>query len=124
MRIEFFMDKTGCLKKSIYFKLDQGEWSDFEKLSPEQLETVFSHLLKFDKARMALLHLSGFFPGNKRDILRQFILCNWTRLNNRMDISDRKLDFEYIDCPFKHSDACPYKGKGIVCIKLNPDEPL
>ena len=117
MKIEFFLDKTNCFKKFIWFKIDENDWSDFDKLSPEEIETIFSKLLKFDRSRSALLHLSKYFPGNKKKILEQFIRCNWTVLDNRWDISDKQLIFEYVPCPFKNNNNCPFKGKGIVCIK-------
>ena len=118
MRIEFYMDKSGYFPRVIYMKLDNGEWTRFNKLSPEEIELIFAHLLKFDKARIALLHLSKFMPGNKKTILEQFILCNWTNIDNKMDISDKKLQVEHIPCPFKSNGKCPYRGKGIVCIKI------
>lgn len=117
MKIEFFLDITKCFKKVIWFKLDDGDWSDFNILSPEEIESIFSKLLEFDRSRTALLHLSKFFPGNKKNILEQFIMCNWIVLDNRLDISDKQLNFEYVPCPFKHNGNCPFKGKGIVCIK-------
>lgn len=117
MNIEFYMDYSGTFQKLIYFKLDGNDWRKFDDLSEIEIEAIFSHLLKFKTARTGLLHLSRFIAKGKRETLRQYIYCNWTRIDNRMDVSDRKLQFEKVFCPFKHTGNCPFQGKGIVCVK-------
>ena len=44
-------------------------------------------------------------------------MCNWTKLNNTLDITDKRLNFEKVYCPHKSTGNCEYEGKGIVCIK-------
>lgn len=117
MQIEFYKDKTGCFQKGINLKWDDQEWRKFEDLTPEEIEHVWDTIAKFSKVKTALLHLSNFKPGNKKEILRQFINCNWTKLDNRWDIANRKLQFENVSCPFKSTGNCPFSGQGIVCIK-------
>lgn len=117
MKAEFYFDKTGTFQKKIYVKIGTRIWDDFDKLSEEEIEVMFNKIVQLNaKAHAALLHLSRFIKG-KREILRQFIFCNWTKLDQRWDINDCSLDFEDIDCPHKHSGNCPYNGQGIVCIK-------
>lgn len=117
MKAEFYFDKTGTFQKKIYVKFGEQIWTDFELLSEEEVETMFCLIKKLNaKAHSGLLHLSRFLKG-KKNILRQFIHCNWTVFDKKWDINDRSLDFEYIECPFKHNNNCPYQGKGIVCIK-------
>jgi len=124
MQIEFYLDKTGTFKKVIYFKLDHTMWRPFEDLTNDEVEMIFNHMIAFEKARKALMHLSRCMNGApKRKLLQQFILCNWTILDNRMDISNEQLSFERIDCHFKSSGNCPYNlgglnGAGTVCIKI------
>lgn len=123
MKIEFYMDKTGCFPKKIYFKMGTRVWTAFDELTNEEIEEIYLQIRKLDmRAYQGLIHLSRFITGGKREILRQFILCNWTVLNKEWDISDRQLRFEYVDCPFKHNNNCPYKGKGLVCIKHETKE--
>ncbi len=117
MQIEFYFDKSGTFQKHIYCKIDGVNWDHYEDLSPEQIELIFNHLLTFTKARIALLHLSKSMPGNKKEILQQFILCNWSSLDNKWDITDKQLNFEKVECPFKSNNKCPFQGYGIVCIK-------
>ena len=119
MKIEFMSDKTGTFKKGIYYKMFGGEWLLFEKATPEEIEVIFCRLVQDDKARRSLLHLSKYFPGDKSKILETFIACNWAKLDNKWDISEKKLQFEIIDCPFKSNNNCPYKGAGLVCVKLH-----
>ena len=119
MKIEFFLDKTGTLPRVIYLKWDDNDWTRFEDLTPIQIEMIFDKVAKFTKIRKAIMHLSKY-PGfsSKNDILKQIILCNWTKLDNKLDISDSKVIFENVSCPFKSNDKCPYQGKGIVCQKF------
>lgn len=120
MKIEFYLDKTGYFPKKVYVKIGLAVWRAYENLSNEEIEEIFLQIRKLNKQAYAgLLHLSQHITG-KREILHQFILCNWTVLNHEWDISDRQLRFENVDCPFKSNDNCPYKGKGIVCIKCDP----
>ena len=117
IQIEFYADKTGCFKKGINLKWNNTEWRKYNDLTPEEIEAVWDVVKSDPRAKTALLHLSRFYPGDKKEILRQFIMCNWTKLDNRLDIADNKLQYENINCPFKSTGNCPYKAKGIVCIK-------
>lgn len=117
MKIEFYLDKTGTLPKVIYLKWDHHEWQKLSDLSILQIEEIFDKIVTFNKVRNAFLQLKKHGLQNKRDILQQFILCNWTKLDRHYDITDYKVQFENISCPFKSSGNCPYKGKGIICIK-------
>lgn len=122
MKIEFYFDFTGCFLKKIYFKLGNQVWRDFEELTNEEIEAIYSEIKKLShKAFQGLLHLSHYIKTGKRDILRQFIFCNWTVLDKKWDINDRSLNFEYVECPHKHTGNCPYDGKGIICIKHERD---
>jgi hypothetical protein len=117
MNLEFYMDYTGTVQKVLYFKIDLGEWRRFDELTDLEVETIVDHIRRFPLVRTALLHLSRFIAKGKREILRQFIYCNWTALKEPFDISDKKLQFENVPCPFKHSANCPFAGHGIVCVK-------
>lgn len=117
IEIEFYADKTGCFKKGINLKWNNQEWRDFNDLTPEEIEVIWDAIIQNPKVKAALLLLSKSFPGNKKEILIVFINCNWTKLDNKLDISGRKMQFENIHCPHKHTGHCPYNGKGIVCIK-------
>jgi len=116
-RIEFYFNWTGDIQKKIYIKVDDRVFDDFAKLSPEQIEELFDRIKQNKKVKTALLHLSQFYPGNKREIIERFIYCNWTELDGKWDIDNDKMNFEKVPCPFKLNNKCPYKGKGIVCIK-------
>lgn len=117
MKVEFYFDNSGYFQKKIYVKIGTRIWEDYDNLSVEEIETMFDQTRKLSKrAHAALLHLSQFISG-KKEILRQFIFCNWTALDNRWDISDRNLCFENVQCPHKHTGNCPYNGKSIVCLK-------
>jgi hypothetical protein len=118
IEIEFYSDKTGCLQKGINLKWDNSEWLKFDDLDSIQIEIIFDRVAKDHKASKAFWHLAknpNF--NNKKEILQQFILCNWTKLDNRMDITAHKLQFENVSCPFKSNNKCQFGGKGIVCIK-------
>lgn len=118
MTIEFFLDKTGTVTKAIYLKWDNQDWQKLSDLTPIQIEMIFDKVAKDMWARKAFMHLAKFKQfNNKREILERFILCNWTKLDNHMDIANRKLQFENVSCPFKSGGNCPYNGKGIICIK-------
>ena len=118
MKIEFFLDKTGTLPRVIYLKWDDNDWQKYEDLSPIEIEMIFDTVKKFPAMRKAMAHLSKYPQySNKHDILKQIILCNWTKLDNKLDISDRKLQYENVSCPFKSNGKCPFNGKGIVCQK-------
>lgn len=119
MKIEFYFDQSGYFQKKIYFKLgDQPGWEDFEKLTPEEIETIYCSMVKLSaKSHSALLRLSRYIRTGKKDILKQFIYCNWTVMDKHWDISDHGLNFEAVECPHKHSGNCPYEGKGIICLK-------
>jgi hypothetical protein len=117
MKVEFFLDLSGCFTPVIYFKLDSLDWEKFETLTPEKIELIWCILMKHQKARTSLLKLSEFIPGNKKLMLEQFIKCNWSRLDCKLDISGDDLVFENVQCPFKGGSNCPYKGQGIICLK-------
>ncbi len=116
--IEFYADKSGCFQKGINLKWDQDEWLSYEDLTPIQIELIWD-AIKIDKrVKRAFMHLANYPDlSSKKDILRVFIHCNWSKLDNKLDINGRKLQFENISCPFKSNGQCPYKSKGIVCIK-------
>jgi hypothetical protein len=119
MQIEFWnIKKSDIFPAGIYMKRLKGEWTLFDELTPEEIEEIYCTMLKDYRAKRALLHLSKSFPGDKKRILKQFITCNWGKLDNKWDISDKKLQFEKAHCPFKISGNCPFKGKGLVCIKV------
>ena len=118
MKIEFYLDKTKTFKKVINLKWDDQEWQELNKLSVIQIEMIFDNVAKFPKARKAFMHLSQSKDINtKKEILSRFIYCNWTKLDNKYDITDNNLQFENIDCPFKGTNNCLINGEGIVCIK-------
>ncbi|NQU34241.1 MAG: hypothetical protein HQ521_13505 [Bacteroidetes bacterium] len=117
IQIEFYSDKSGTFKKGINLKWDTQEWRRFDELTPEEIEIVWDAVIRHPKAKAGLLHLSKSFPGNKKEILKQFINCNWTKLDNRLDINGRKLQFENVSCPMKSTGNCPYNGIGIICIR-------
>jgi len=119
MKIEFYFDHSGFFQKKIYFKLgDRPGWEDFENLTPEEIETIFKSMIDLSpKAHEALLHMSRYIHTGKKDILKQFIHCNWTVLDRKWDISDQALNFESVECPHKHTNNCPFSGKGIICLK-------
>ena len=118
MKIEFFLDKTNTIQKVIFLKWDDQEWQKLNELSEIQIEIIFDKVSKFPKARKAFMHLAKLDEfSTKREILKQFIFCNWTKLDNKLDITDHKLQFEDINCPFKGAGNCPFKGENIICIK-------
>lgn len=118
IEIEFYADKTGTIEKGINLKWDGQDWLKFSDLDSIQIEMIFDWVARNRIVSRAFMHLAKHQSlNNKREILQQFILCNWTRLDNKLDITGLKLQFENISCPFKSNDKCPYKGKGIVCIK-------
>lgn len=118
MKIEFFLDKTNTFQKVINLKWDDQEWQKLDDLSAIQIEMIFDTVAKFPKARKAFMHLSNLKNYNtKKEILKQFIFCNWTKLDNKLDITDHKLQFENIECPFKGAGNCKLNGENIVCIK-------
>lgn len=117
IEIEFYADKTGCFQKGINLKWDGREWLKFDELDQLQVEMIYDRVKKDSRAERAFWQLHNHNGmNNKRDILHQFILCNWTTLDQKLDISSEKLNFENVPCPFKSNDKCPY-GRGIVCIK-------
>lgn len=117
MRIEFFKDHTGTFKPVIYFKFEGSPFQEFDKLTPEEIESIFEHICKFEEAKKALLQLSRFFPGDKRQILRQFISCNWLELDDHIDITDSKLNYEYVPCPRRSAGTCEFGAS--ICMKYH-----
>jgi len=116
IKIEFFADKTGCIKKGINLKWDQDKWLLYEDLTPMQVELIWDTVKTDKRIHRAFLHLAKYDEySNKKEILRKFIYCNWSKLDNKLDINGRKVQFENISCPLKSSNKCPHKG--IVCIK-------
>jgi hypothetical protein len=117
MKIEFFKDRSGCFKPVLYFKFEGQVYETFDKLTPEQVEVIFSHLLGFPEAKTALLQLSKHYPGNKPAILRQFIECNWLEMDDKVDITERRLNYEYVPCPMRGANTCPYNE--CICMIKN-----
>jgi hypothetical protein len=116
-RCEFYRDASGCFVDQIY-DLEHPDIIAFVDFDDQTIYELFDHCLKFPQARSAFAHLNNFFPGDKRKILRQFILCNWADLDDKIDITDAALNFENVSCKHKDNDSCPFKGKGIVCINI------
>jgi len=119
IEIEFYSDNTGTVKKGINLKWNGQDWKKFDDLDDIQIEMIFTRVTKDKRAGSAFMHLASIpeYKSNRRKILKRFIHCNWTKLDNKLDITDRKLIFENVSCPFKASVDCPYKGLGIICIK-------
>lgn len=115
MKIEFYKDHSGTFRPVIYFRFEGQVWEAFDTLTPEQIEQVFFHICKFDEAKKALLHLSKFFPGDKKQILRQFIECNWLELDDHIDITDTRLNYEYVPCPRRSAGTCEFGAA--ICMK-------
>ena len=120
MKIEFYFDHTGYFQKKIYFKVADQVWRDFEELTNEEVESIYCEIVAYsEKAHHALLLLSRSIRTGKRDILKQFIHCNWTVLDSKPDIGERILNYEAVPCPHKHSGNCPFSGMGTICIKVH-----
>lgn len=114
--IEFYQDHSGVFGRKLFARWN-GKWEDFDELTPEQIEIIFTHVCHISsKAKQALLALSKHIAG-KKELLKQFIFCNWSSLDQKFDIGDDILHFEKIECPHKNSGKCPYKGIGVICIK-------
>jgi len=116
--IEFYFSLNHVFEQKIYVRWDiRSQWLSFDELTPIEIEHIFSRCMKDHKAKMALLHLSREkFNGDKAAALKQFIMCNWTEIDQVYDITPSRLNFERVPCPFK-STQCPFRGKGLVCIK-------
>lgn len=117
MKVEFFKDRTGCFKPELYFKFDGYVYQVFDELTPEQIEDIFEHIKRFPEAKPALMLLSKHFPGNKRAIVRQFIECNWLEMDDKIDITNTRLNYEYVPCPLRASGTCPYNEA--ICMNKN-----
>lgn len=115
MKVEFYKDHTGTFKPAIYFKFEGSDFQEFDKLTPEEIESVFEHISKFDEAKKALLQLSRFFPGNKKQILKQFISCNWLELDDMIDITNTRLNYEFVPCPRRSAGTCEFGAA--ICMK-------
>ncbi len=113
--VEFFRDTTGCCVDKIY-DLRSPEILSFDQMDDKAVLDLFDHCLNFPEARRAFQHLNNIFPGDRRQILRQFILCNWTAIDDKNDITPTELNYESIPCEHKNKGTCPLQGEGIVCI--------
>jgi hypothetical protein len=116
-RCEFYRDASGCFTDQIY-DLEHPDVTPFDDFDDQTVYDIFDHCLKFPHARRAFAHLNEYFPGDRKEILRQFILCNWADLEDKVDITDTALNFERVSCKYKTDDSCPFKGRGIVCINI------
>ncbi|MCK4664738.1 MAG: hypothetical protein KAT68_17845 [Bacteroidales bacterium] len=117
---EFFQDRTGCFTPDIYqLFFGEGESRKFKEFDEREVQEIFDHLLKFPEARTSLMVLRNHFK-TKREILRQFIKCNWAIIDNKLDITQSKLNYEFVDCGFR--GKCPFNAEGIVCIKSKHQE--
>ena len=112
---EFYRDESGCFVDAIY-DLSNEEGITLAQMDDHTIHELFDHCLKFPEARKAFLHLNEYFPGDHRKILRQFILCNWSALDDKLDITQDKLNYESVPCQHKQKGICPLNGEGIVCI--------
>lgn len=116
--IEFYFSMNHTFEQVIYLRFSmRSEWIRYNDLTPIEIDEIFNRCMADTKARTALLHLSrAGFNGDKKAALEQFIMCNWTEIDQIYDITPQRLNFERVPCPFKNT-KCPFKGKGIVCIK-------
>lgn len=112
---EFYRDESGCFKNSIY-DLEDPQLKCFAEFSKKEIHALFDHLCTFQEARRALIILMRFYNNNKQNALRRFIECNWTGLDNKIDITEHRLNYEYIPCMHKGKGTCPFAGEGIVCL--------
>lgn len=117
--IEFYQDFSNTFKRVLYFRFGSEIWREFTELTPVEIETIFCHLMKFPEAKIALLHLSRHFKTDKTDLLKRFIQCNWTSLDNKFDITAKRLNYEYVHCPYKGHGNCLFDGEGKVCQKIH-----
>lgn len=116
--IEFYFSMNHVFEQVIYVRFSMRDgWIRYDELTPIEIEEIFNRCMQDAKAKTALLHLSrAKYNGDKAATLKQFIMCNWTEIDQVYDITPQRLNFERVPCPFK-STECPFKGKGIVCIK-------
>jgi hypothetical protein len=121
MKYEFYRDQTGCFIPKIY-DLADPQTRRFAEFTEQECLALFDHLCTFPKARRGLLHLAQYFEGHKRDILRRFIECNWTEIDDMIDVSEDTLNFEYVPCRHKGKGTCPFKGEGVVCVKSKKED--
>lgn len=117
MKAELYQDTTGAIQPFLYVKEEGAEWRKFDELDEQEVRKMFDSIIRFPLVRKAVGHLSnnGFF--GKRELLHQFSICNWSLLNDKLDIDGYKLQFENVKCQHKCTGKCPFNGKGIVCIK-------
>lgn len=112
---EFYRDQSGCFVDAIY-DLESEDVCKLTDMDDQTVLDLFDHCLSFPEARKAFTHLNILFPGDRRKILRQFILCNWSALDDKFDITLEKLNYESVPCEHKNKGTCPLEGEGIVCI--------
>lgn len=125
--IEFLYVSNGAIEPSIYLKNpnEQSEWLKFKDCDDLMVREFVDRLLKDEKARKAFYHLNGIYKVDNnseklRIVLQQFIKCNFAALDDKVDITPQKLNYEYVQC-LNRGIKCPYKGEGTVCIKTKPD---
>ena len=113
--IEFYKPPTDWFGGGI-FDMASPDKRRFNALSDGEIIDLFNHLLKCRKPNAALRHLRNYF-NDRRQMLRAFVECNFSKLDQVKDITETRINVEDVDCVHKGKGTCPFQGEGIVCIK-------
>lgn len=114
MTIEFYHVPDGTFKEPINIKVD-SKWNTLEELDNNTVEIIIRKLLNNQSAAISLKTIMQWkHVTEHREMLKHFIICNWGKLDNVMDIDESdQYHFEKVSCAIR--STCPYNG--IVCIK-------
>lgn len=114
MELEFFCDKDHVFKNEINIRIN-GEWKSMEDIDDNNIEILSQKLMSNNMQRVAISSIMAWIgTNNHREVLAQFIRCNWGRLDKIMDVDiNGSINLEKVQC--NNRKNCPYNG--IICIK-------
>ena len=116
---------NGAVKPEIYIKdlslKTDAPWLLYKEIDNKLISDIMDQLLSDKKARKAIMALTGVISGDdvidkKRRIVEQFIKCNWAAMDDKVDLTPNKLNYEFVECVYR-GGKCPFKAEGTICIK-------
>ncbi len=111
--IEFSRNHHG----DVEYRLNDGTATKLEADARELIDSLFSKIEEdYPKAFAALsaeyAKSKANVPYFKFLVVRRFLLCNFSRLDRRLDIDEfGRFNFEEIDCPL----ICECRNCGVIC---------
>lgn len=117
-QFEFYHGPDVLFTNGLVFKTYDSEniYHSFGELTPKDMDAIWNTLRENPLAHRAMVHLRKQGLEGRREILKQFIECNWIAMDHKKDIDGDQLNFENVPCLHKGRGTCPFNGEGVVCV--------